>query len=101
MDPFSTLPWITPIGWGGLVTLAVVSLIRGWLVPKLIQDRIESLYAERLADRDARIVELVAAYAIVDKRNDLLAGQVRELTEGIRTSNAVLAALPAVRGGVS
>ena len=100
MDPFSTLPWITPVGWGGLVTLAVVSLIRGWLVPKLIQDRIESLYAERLADRDARIAELVTTYAIVDKRNDMLAEQIRELTEGIRTSNAVVAALP-VRGGVS
>jgi hypothetical protein len=98
-DPLSALPW-APIGWGGLVTLAVLSLIRGWLVPKLIQDRIEVLYAERLSDRDKRIAELAAAYATVDRRNDMLAEQIRELTEGIRTSNAVVAALP-VRGGVT
>lgn len=99
MDPLALAPLATPIGWAGIVTLVVVSLIRGWLVPKLTQDRIERLYAERLSDRDARILELARAYEIVDRRNDLLAEQIHELTVGLRTSTAVVAALPINSGG--
>lgn len=98
LDP-TMIPW-TPIGWGGLVTLTVVSLLRGWLVPRLTVDKIEAVNAARLADKDARIAELVRANDAVDRRNDMLAENVRELTEGIRTSNAVVSALPAARGGV-
>lgn len=93
-DPLTVVDWQSLGLWGSLIALTVVSVIRGWLVPKVQQDRIEALYAARLADRDARIVELLRTTEAVDQRNDMLANQVRELADGVRTSNAVVAALP-------
>lgn len=99
-DPLTVVDWRALGVWGSLIALAVVSVIRGWLVPKTTLDRIEALYAARLADRDARIVELHGLYQAVDARNDMLAHQVRELADGVRTSNAVVAALPRTSEGV-
>lgn len=98
MDPLTAVPW-SALGWGGLIAATFIAVVRGWLVPKLTQDRIEALYADRLKDRDARIAELVRTNELLDARNDMLAHQIGELIDGVRTANAVVAALPTATRG--
>jgi hypothetical protein len=85
---------LSQIGFG---TLIVILVATGVLIPWRTQKRIEKLYADRLADRDARIVELVETNKILDQRADLQSRQIGELIDGVRTSNAVVSALPAAR----
>jgi hypothetical protein len=42
---------VNTVALGGLVTLMVLSLIRGWVVPR-------SVLVDRVADKDARIAEV-------------------------------------------
>lgn len=63
-----------------LVGLAVVSVLRGWLVPRATVERERQMYEKRIGD-------LLGAH-------DTAARQVSELLELGRTTTAVLQSLP-------
>jgi hypothetical protein len=55
-------PWLTP---GGLIALTVLSLIRGWLIPRSWhRERIQD-YKDTIAAKDATIAELKAQIAVL------------------------------------
>lgn len=89
MDPLLASPWAGVATYTGLAALVVLSVIRGWLIPRSSHER-------EIAHYEARIVELKATNELVDARNDMLAEQIRMLTDGLRTANAALSALPVV-----
>lgn len=63
-------PGIKDLGIGGLVLLGLLSLLRGWLIPRsLHEDRIRDL-KEQLAEKDKRAAVLEAA---LSKRDEQLA----------------------------
>jgi hypothetical protein len=74
-------PWAQLATFSGLITLVVLSLIRGWLVPKSTVDRLMEQSEKRLADRDELIEALREQNNLLDERNDLLAAQVRQLVD--------------------
>ena len=88
MDPLLTSPWAGIATYTGLAAFVVLALVREWLIPR-------STHLREIAYREARISELKATNELVDARNDMLADQIRMLTDGLRTSNAALSALPA------
>lgn len=94
-------------GWGqlglltGIIILLVTSLVRGLLKPKSHVDELREQWEKRLADRDALIAEQRETIRLLDKRNELLAEQVRHMTEGVRLTTAVVQALPAAIEGAS
>lgn len=79
LSPFLSL---TPSGLLGLVFIMVMF---GWLVPVRIM-------RARLADKDERIAELVAANKVLKKNNE-------QLLRGNTATVQVLDALPDVVGG--
>lgn len=74
---------IDQVALAGLVTLAVVLILRGYLVPKPTVDDIR-------AERDA----WKAAYITEAKAGTVKDGQISELMELARTSTHALASLP-------
>jgi hypothetical protein len=89
---FSSLePTLIPLG--AIVTLVVISLIRGWLVPR-------SVLQERIADKDRQIEALAkerddwkAAYHVsVESRLEVVR-QNGELIDGAETTNRLIESL--------
>lgn len=96
-------PWASLATWVGLVIAVLISMWKGWLTPKSQVDKYLALMEKRLAervadmesrinDRDAIIVELRAANAALDARNDLLSDQVRQLVGVGQTTAAAITA---------
>lgn len=83
---------VTPVGF---FILAALAIGRGWFYPKKHYEEMKSLYASRLEDRDLEISRLKQTNEALDKRNDLLMAQVQKMVEAAKTSNAIVAALPA------
>lgn len=81
----TTVPW-GGLGWGGLIFVAILSVIRGDLVPRRTHDAIVDGLRETVAiERD---------------RNDRLTRVAEALTrEHGTTVDRVLSALPATEGG--
>jgi hypothetical protein len=89
----TSIPW-SNVSAGALVTLAVISIYRGWLWTKASVDALKDSYKLLLDDKDRQIEELRKTNHTVDARNDMLAEQVRQLVEIGHTTSAVLTALP-------
>lgn len=82
------------IGAGALVVLGVLSLMRGWLVPR-------SVVRDLRADRDSRIGELAGerddwkrTCTVLTDTTRIQAAQIDELTESARVQEAMMRALP-------
>lgn len=89
-----------------LITLAVLAVWRGWLVPRVTVEqlaqatiRIEGVQAQRLADSQQREEEWRAAWNTERARGDLQADQIGELLELARTTDASLRGLKTATGG--
>jgi hypothetical protein len=80
MQDLPLMQLVTGGGPWALIALTVVSVIRGWLVPRATVERERALLEQRIA-------ELRSAH-------DTAAQQVTELLEVGRTSEAVLRSLP-------
>jgi hypothetical protein len=55
----------------GIIALVVVSLVRGWLIPR-------TTHKERIADYQAAIAEYRATIAELREQRDILLGKSRE-----------------------
>lgn len=76
------------VGAGGLVSLFVIAVMRGKLVPRKTMEDV-------LKERD----DWKAAHALSEQARLAAAGQVEELLEHARTTDAFIRALPAaIRG---
>lgn len=78
---------LTGGGLAGLVTLSVLLVLFGRLIPR-------SWHAETIADKDKQIEYLKAALETEVERGRVRDGQVSELLEHARTTNAFIRALP-------
>lgn len=83
----------------GISTVGVVVLF-GWLVwsgrlvPKTTVDRIEAMYVRQVEDIDHDRTEWRAAHRISEAARAEAVGQVHELLEHARTTDAFIRALP-------
>ncbi len=82
----STLPY-APIGATGILALVVLSIIRGFLIPR-------SVHEDRMRDKDAQILFYQTAYEREAETNKVLTAQVSTLMEVARTADHVLSSLP-------
>lgn len=81
-------------GPGAMLTLVIVAIVKGMLVPRSVLEDVRK-------DRDARLQEVQAvadmwkeAFQESDKRSSILAEQNRELLQQGRTTNSLIAAIP-------
>lgn len=72
---------------GGLLGLAVLAVLFGWLVPR-----------RTLTDQQRQTERWQAAFENAEKARAEQAEQIRELSELARTTNAMITALPRRRG---
>lgn len=86
----SSLP-LEPIGATGIVSLVVLLILRGTLIPRRV-------HLDRMADKDAQIEYYHTALEREAERNDALSGQLDALMEVARTADHVLSSLPHVGG---
>lgn len=88
------LPIIGPFadigGWIAVVSLIVISMIKGWLVPSSQLDRIERYHDFIVRDKDRQIDSWKEAYQASDARGDLLAKNLQELLQATNTTNSVI-----------
>lgn len=77
----------------GVLFIAILLVLLGRLHPDRTLDRIERVHAKQLADEKARGDEWRAFGQAQEKRNEVLAQQLAELTEIGRTTNAFLEGL--------
>lgn len=106
MDDVAALAFRFAPGGGliGLVTLAVLAVWRGWLVPRGTLDVLNASAAERIAQYKERLEESKtrehewkAAYDASEEARRVQAGQLSELLELAKATDAFMRALP--RGG--
>lgn len=83
-------PW-DGVSLATLVSFGVLSVWRGWLVPKAQCKAMVDLLSRQIETQTETI-------RVVDARNDRLAEQVRILAEAAKTTNAVVSALPTPEG---
>lgn len=90
--PYDQLPF------GAMLTLAVISVFKGWLVPQGVVTDIRT-------DRDTRLTEVAgerddwkAAYNVEREASSKKDAQINELLELAQTSAHVLKSLPAIEG---
>ena len=90
---FLAQPGTNQVALGALVTLMVVSLLRGWVVPRAVM-------VDRIADKDAQILLLTSerdtlreAYAKSEEGRAELTRQNSALVEGGETTNRLIETL--------
>ena len=88
LSDLAGLPW-QGLGLGGLVTLAVLFLFTGRLVPKSVYDKMEESKNKEI-DRWIQVAE--RAENLADKQSD----QITQLLEGGRTTARVVEAIQQV-----
>lgn len=93
----SALP-LNTIGIGGLCTLAVISLWRGWIVPAPLMRELIKMRDDRIAELAAERDDYKAAVTLKDESLRTLSGQNTELLELAKTGNALMRALASATG---
>jgi len=86
-------PWAALTTWVGIVVTVVLSLFKGWLVPKSQLDRLVGQLEARLDDRDELIAELRQANAIQDARSDLLQSTLAHVLTVVEDNNRLTRAI--------
>lgn len=82
-------------GLVSLVTMAVVAVWRGWLVPRRTVDTLVAVQADRLAEARARELEWRAAWQTAEEARRVLDGHVQDVVDSLRTVEALVRAIPA------
>lgn len=77
----------------GIVTAAVLSMFRGWLVPKTSLDAVLTVQEKRLDGERVRGDEWKATAAFERARNEELSRQLNDLLEVGRTTQALIEGL--------
>lgn len=70
VQQFLSAPVTKDIGLGAIVTLVMISIIRGWLTPSAIVKQLLAVKDQIIAAKDELIVELTARVAILTTRGD-------------------------------
>ena len=91
-----TLPVDLPQGIGvvGVVVLVGWLVWSGRLVPRSTYDKLEALYVRQIEDIDHDRTEWRAAHRISESARAEAVGQVHELLEHARTTDAFIRSLP-------
>lgn len=85
MDLISTLP-IGSLGAGGILTVVVLLILRGALIPR-------SIHEDRIRDKDAELAYYRTALDRECQRGDIMTAQVETLMEVASTTEHVLTSL--------
>lgn len=94
MDGFPTnlSPFLGIGGWLAVAVLVLVSMIRGWLIPRFIYNQFIQSYKDQLEDKDKQIAAWKDAYKASDARGDVLASSQTELLELTKNTNTLIKA---------
>jgi hypothetical protein len=95
MDQLS--PWVQFGAVGFLFIGSMIAFARGWVYSGKAVDKMVEGYVRVDQAKDGIIVDLKAAIAASERRNEMLNDQVSQLVELGKTSNAVLTSLPGGR----
>lgn len=74
----------------GVLTLVIIAIVSGRLVPRKVLEDVRADRDARLAAEKARGDEWRAAALAQDERNDVQARQLSELLDTTRTTNALI-----------
>lgn len=92
------------LGAGGIVSIGVLAVLRGWLVPRRVLNDLRAATDARVADKEqelARTREATSEWRAAASTKDLTilaqAKQIDELMDSARLSNDLLRALPPPR----
>ncbi len=88
---------ITNGGAAGILALAVLAVLRGWLVPRKVLEEAREDREARLVDMRQQVDDWKAAFQASEQRATVLAGQVGELLELARATDEFVRSVP--RGG--
>lgn len=80
-------------GWLTVIVIAILSMMRGWLVPLTIVNKLEAYYKSVIADKDEQISQWRNAYYNSDRRADQFLATQQTILETVRTNNAAVQAL--------
>lgn len=86
------------LGFSGLVTLALVSIWRGWWMPASTVKALCDSRDERIKELAATNADLLATVRLKDETMHEQGSQVDELLELARTGNALMRALATAAG---
>jgi len=86
-------PYLVFGGIGSCIVSVLTGLIRGWIVPGRVVDRLDQAHARQVEFEKRRGDEYKAAWEASDQRGDLLASQVSELLSIGRNTASVLSSL--------
>jgi hypothetical protein len=76
-----------------LIVFAVLAVWRGWLVPRAIVDKLDTLHERQLAESMKREAEWRAAWQTSETARQLLAEHVNHLVELAETTDVIVRAL--------
>lgn len=88
-DLISGLPntLLTNLSAAGILTLVVLGILRGWLVPRRVLEEARADREARLDDMRKQVDDWKAAFTASEQRATVLAGQVGELLELARATD--------------
>jgi uncharacterized ion transporter superfamily protein YfcC len=97
--------WVTSGGAAGIVVIAVIAVLRGWLIPATTFDKMVKQYEDRIAELikqyDVRVTEAVnrekewrEAHKVAEEARRVAASQVDDLLQQGETVEAFIRALP-------
>lgn len=91
MEDVAAILGVLPVGdiaWGTIVSFGILSIIRGWLVPRRVHE-------DRIADKDDQIQHLRTALGKSEEANAMLLKQNGELIDSGETTDRLIEALRA------
>lgn len=93
------------LGAGGIVSIGVLAVLRGWLVPRRVLNDLRAATDARVADKELEIArtregasEWRSTATTKDQTIAAQAKQIDELMDAVRLSQDLLRALPQPRG---
>lgn len=97
-------PYANVVGWLALISLIIISWIKGWLWPSLQVETVIRYYERLVADKDKQIERLHTAYDNADMRADILVesqekliASHKDLVNTVATNNTLIQSLIANR----
>lgn len=77
-------------GWLGVIVLAILAMMRGWLIPLKTVKALEDVYKAIIEDKDKQIDQWRKAYNAQSERADQLTESQSTILDAVRTNNIVL-----------
>jgi hypothetical protein len=92
LDALPNIPWET-IGPWGIVTIAVISILRGWIIPRSTWQDWQRIHNDRLSDARNENSKLHETIKLQNETISANTSQLEELLEYAKLTEALLSTL--------